>query len=325
MHILRKHIWSPSEIRKGLLVLSLILILLAFPVSAISAVLTWEPLTMPIIQVPIGGTGYQVLTLTNTDAVDPISIDSVEFTYNQQGAYEFTTSISVPGDLLAGQSMDVIFSFSPTIDIISFASADIIVTNSSENAPSLYYSVIGEAIASDPCSPDIFCGGLCVDTQTDVDHCGGCNNECPPVDNGIVFCASGICNFECDEGYEPDSGECVPIGITGTLLERIQYIIEFYNDSRASGSIIGLGPGLSGEQRADVLGDWLVLAETMFSGIQSEISEFDCSFLNQIHLRTDSMDSPPDFVAGENTGELDELIVNLLLEMGCTVGHPSHL
>ena len=33
------------------------------------------------------------------------------------------------------------------------------------------------------------CGGVCVNTQTDTDHCGACNNAC----KGKMICVAGNC------------------------------------------------------------------------------------------------------------------------------------
>jgi len=115
MHISRKHIGSSMEIRKGLFMLLMLLILLAFPVSAISQTMAWDPLSMDFGQVTIGETGYQTLTLTNTDSENNLWIGSVEFGFNQAGMFELvSTSKYLPGAILTpGESMDVVFSFTP--------------------------------------------------------------------------------------------------------------------------------------------------------------------------------------------------------------------
>lgn len=41
------------------------------------------------------------------------------------------------------------------------------------------------------------CGNLCVDTTTDLAHCGGCNKPCATVTNGQPTCANSACDFSC--------------------------------------------------------------------------------------------------------------------------------
>lgn len=64
--------------------------------------------------------------------------------------------------------------------------------------------------------PLVACGDTCVDTQTNKDHCGACNNACA---EGEV-CEEGVCvggssvecetDDECDEGFVcNEEGKCV--------------------------------------------------------------------------------------------------------------------
>ncbi|MGM0556457.1 MAG: MopE-related protein, partial [Myxococcota bacterium] len=46
------------------------------------------------------------------------------------------------------------------------------------------------------------CGSTCIDTSTDPDHCGDCNQRCRPPANAVVQgCQAGDCIYACDEGY----------------------------------------------------------------------------------------------------------------------------
>ena len=56
------------------------------------------------------------------------------------------------------------------------------------------------------------CGGACVDTDTDTDHCGACAAVCSPA-RATAICDAGSCLIEsCDEGYtdcdEDDTTGC---------------------------------------------------------------------------------------------------------------------
>jgi hypothetical protein len=52
-------------------------------------------------------------------------------------------------------------------------------------------------------SPDVVCGNDCVDTMTDTDHCGGCNNPCVPGE----FCVGAVCTADCGN-LEDCGGMC---------------------------------------------------------------------------------------------------------------------
>lgn len=47
------------------------------------------------------------------------------------------------------------------------------------------------------------CGGNCVDTNTDVDNCGGCAQPCPSGLNlnGVASCKAATCVMQCFNGY----------------------------------------------------------------------------------------------------------------------------
>lgn len=286
-----------------------LLVLLAMPITATAANLDWSPLSMDIGQVPIGTTQQGTLTLTNTDAVDPMSIDSVEFTFNQQGQFSFTTSKSLPTDLLPGESMEVVISFTPIAQ--SFSSANILVTNDSENAGLLNYYIQGEGVVSDACYPQTDCSGTCTDLQTDVNNCGGCNNACPSVANGTPACVTGSCTFTCDEGYERVGDSCQPI-ISGTPLQMLQYLIAYANNAIADGSLVGLGAGNSADQRRNAFMHMLNNAETLLASSQLDQA---CGQLRSAQIRTDGgypFVVPMDFVAGGATYTLSQDLLEIM-------------
>jgi hypothetical protein len=55
---------------------------------------------------------------------------------------------------------------------------------------------------SNPCEGGQFCGGICTDTSSDRNNCGGCGNVCPPG----VSCHNGSCG--CLPGQTNCSGTC---------------------------------------------------------------------------------------------------------------------
>jgi hypothetical protein len=60
------------------------------------------------------------------------------------------------------------------------------------------------------------CDGVCVDLETDPEHCGACENSCPDALHATGTCASESCGLRCDPGWvdvDPDPGcdlECTP-------------------------------------------------------------------------------------------------------------------
>jgi hypothetical protein len=58
-------------------------------------------------------------------------------------------------------------------------------------------------------SPFIKCGQGCVDTRTDLAHCGQCGRVCMGVERGVPTCTNSQCGILCDAGYSLCSGKCV--------------------------------------------------------------------------------------------------------------------
>jgi hypothetical protein len=52
------------------------------------------------------------------------------------------------------------------------------------------------------------CGTQCVDPQTSLNHCGGCNTVCPDVTNARATCTTGHCGFTCNAGYHACASGC---------------------------------------------------------------------------------------------------------------------
>jgi hypothetical protein len=52
--------------------------------------------------------------------------------------------------------------------------------------------------------PRTWCGASCVDEQSDVHHCGGCNTDCTAlahVNPELTTCQGGVCALSCAPGY----------------------------------------------------------------------------------------------------------------------------
>ena len=73
-------------------------------------------------------------------------------------------------------------------------------------------------------------GTLCVDLMTDPEHCGGCEQSCPPTQE----CLGGVCSQLCDHlGLNSCEGECVDVstdrdhcGSCGRFCDRDEVCIE---------------------------------------------------------------------------------------------------
>jgi hypothetical protein len=45
------------------------------------------------------------------------------------------------------------------------------------------------------------CGGICVDVNTDPDHCNACATACPSDPHGPAVCVQGACALACQSGW----------------------------------------------------------------------------------------------------------------------------
>lgn len=55
------------------------------------------------------------------------------------------------------------------------------------------------------------CGAGCVDTQTSVEHCGGCGMSCAPRAHATATCTMGTCHYQCAMGFQDAMGTCEPL------------------------------------------------------------------------------------------------------------------
>jgi hypothetical protein len=57
--------------------------------------------------------------------------------------------------------------------------------------------------ATQACTPgETCCGGACTKLDTDVAHCGACDNNCPVPPNAVASCQNGVCGEgPCDAGH----------------------------------------------------------------------------------------------------------------------------
>lgn len=53
------------------------------------------------------------------------------------------------------------------------------------------------------------CGRSCIDTSTNLDHCGACDKPCTAGANATATCAAGTCATACKLGFNACGGACV--------------------------------------------------------------------------------------------------------------------
>ena len=136
-----------------------LLFILCLPVLA--STMTWSPQFMSFFDIPYNTTATRTLTLTN-EGGGLLQITNIEWEYmtyyfppgeESPAAFDFS-NVSLPVDVPSGESMDIEISFSPVDDgIISIANAQLLITNNSDNAPSLRYWLDGLGIAGIPTGP----------------------------------------------------------------------------------------------------------------------------------------------------------------------------
>lgn len=66
---------------------------------------------------------------------------------------------------------------------------------------------------------ELFCGGTCVDTQSNAEHCGGCDSACETPPNGVAICAEGGCRFHCEAGFADEDDDLGSAGGSGCEIE----------------------------------------------------------------------------------------------------------
>jgi len=304
-----------------------VLLLSGTPAMLDASTIGWEPPYLDFGAVPVGSTETRTLTLTNTDAGMVLIVSNIEYTFNQQGAFGWSTAEALPVAVGPGDSMEVVLSFTPPD--FSFFMADLLVTSNALNTPNgLVYSFMGQGEFGDICGALTDCGGVCVDVTSDINNCGYCANSCPTPDNADAMCENSNCGFVCNAGYEPLGDECIPVGTS--IADLTDLLIEYWYDAlEETPTIVGLGPGKSAEHRRDAFENMLLSArELVFTGDY----ENACGQLRAAYLRSDGgypFVMPPDFVAGEATLGLGERIVAVIEELdgllpaGCSVPEPT--
>jgi TolB protein len=100
----------------------------------------------------------------------------------------------------------------------------------------------------------------------------------------------------------------------GTHAPQIAEILQFFDESVDAGTLVGDGPGHSGEGRLKALRNMLRAAADL---INAGNTAGACQQLRDAYLRTDGNPRPPDFVTGPAALELAARILELRAALGC--------
>ncbi|HUW18724.1 MAG TPA: choice-of-anchor D domain-containing protein [Sedimentisphaerales bacterium] len=105
-------------------------------------------------------------------------------------------------------------------------------------------------------------------------------------------------------------------GVPGELTpsEQIAETIDFFDDSAAEGTLVGDGPGQSGENRMNALKNMIEAVQVLIDGGSFRAA---CGQLSAVYAKTDGMPKPPDFVTGDAAAELASKIEELMTSLGC--------
>lgn len=60
-----------------------------------------------------------------------------------------------------------------------------------------------------PANAPTLCGNACVDTTSDANHCGSCDDACLNPPNGVPVCTNSQCTVQCDSGFHVCFGQCL--------------------------------------------------------------------------------------------------------------------
>lgn len=166
------------------------------PLTAAAQEMVAEPPMFDFYTVYIGDSATTTASLRNTNG-GTIFITGWEWTYNPLNSYEVTSGLTLPAPVDSGTSVDYQVTFTPPD--FSFWNGILRFHTSSPLTPTVDVTFwgFGDYAPPDPCAPLTDCAGVCVDTTSDITHCGGCGTVCGAPIGGSATCDLGVCGTDC--------------------------------------------------------------------------------------------------------------------------------
>jgi hypothetical protein len=97
-------------------------------------------------------------------------------------------------------------------------------------------------------------------------------------------------------------------------IDEIEEVLDFVDEAVGAGTLIGEGPGKSGDNRLNALINMLEEAQSL---IEAGLYEDACDQLWSAYRKCDGDPRPPDFVTGPAADDLADMILLVMDELGC--------
>jgi hypothetical protein len=117
-----------------------------------------------------------------------------------------------------------------------------------------------------------------------------------------------------DLSNSPVEVQLVGSGIAGSLV-TIESILAFFDAGVEAGTIQGLGPDTSAQTNHLEVFDLKLLMVKFF--IDKGAYREACTLLWHAYERSDGQRPPPDFIGGDDVLELNTMILQLIIDLGC--------
>ena len=136
--------------------------------------------------------------------------------------------------------------------------------------------------------------------------------EAPGAQPSVLFAGGNYLVFF--EGFSSFDKYAQLVGYGLPPEEQIANILEFFDDSVESGTLVGAGSGASADHRLDAV---MHMIETAGALIEEGDIDGACNQLMAAYGKTDGDPIPPDFVTGSAASDLAFMIDELRQSLGC--------
>jgi hypothetical protein len=136
-----------------------------------------------------------------------------------------------------------------------------------------------------------------------------------PTSSGPAAASLAITSDDLDEGVVHVTLSGRGVATPDTPIQQIADLLAFFDDSVATGSLMGNGSGNSAQGRLNALRNMIEAAGDL---IQDGSVADACGQLLAAYHRTDGVPQPPDFTTGSAAAELAARIRRLREALGCS-------